>query len=130
MKLQGRKQRRSGAMLVLVALCVVLLIGFCALAIDLGLVAVARSQCQNAADAAAMAGARTLNGDSANNNNYDNAGPNAVAAATANYVMNALITSSQVTVTMGSYSYDTNLLKFVPMIPRGNGEPWTLARVQ
>ena len=34
--------------------------GFVALAIDLGLIAVAKTQCQNSADAAAMAGARSL----------------------------------------------------------------------
>ena len=62
-------QSRRGALLPLLALALLGLIGLLALAIDIGMVAVARSQCQNAADAAAMAGARTINGNDADNYN-------------------------------------------------------------
>jgi uncharacterized membrane protein len=41
--------------------------GFVALAIDLGVIAVAKTQCQNSADAAAMAGARGLDGTAGQN---------------------------------------------------------------
>jgi hypothetical protein len=60
-----------------------------ALAVDIGLIAVARSQCQNAADSAAMAGARTFNGNGSTtvNFNYDQVAPNAVAAAVANKIL-------------------------------------------
>ena len=75
------------------------IMAFMALAIDLGMLAVARTQCQDAADAAAMAGARTLNGVTANsaNNNYSNVSPNAIAAVTANSVLGKSLTSSQLT---------------------------------
>jgi Flp pilus assembly protein TadG len=48
---------------------------FVALGVDVGRVAVARVQCQNAADVAAMAAVRQLNGDAATNNNYNAAAP-------------------------------------------------------
>src|SRR3954463_4513168 len=58
---RSRKARR-GATLPLVALAIVGMCSFVALGVDVGRVAVARLQCQNAADVAAMAGARALNG--------------------------------------------------------------------
>src|SRR5262249_2437905 len=65
-----RQPRRRGMVLPLVALCLFALIGLLALAIDIGMSAVGRNQCQNAADATAVAGARTIPGDSTNNYNY------------------------------------------------------------
>ena len=50
------RTRRRGTILPIVALALVGLCGFVALAIDVGMVLVARTQVQNAADAAAMAG--------------------------------------------------------------------------
>ena len=61
------KIRRRGAILPLFALMLVGLVGFLALAIDIGIVAVAETQCQNAADNAALAGTRALNGTSSGN---------------------------------------------------------------
>ena len=52
---------RKGTVLPLFCLMAFALFGFVAIAIDLGLLAVARTECQNAADAAALAGARELN---------------------------------------------------------------------
>ena len=72
-----RRNSRRGAVLVLLLVSLITLLTFVALAIDLGMLAVARTQCQDAADAAAMAGARTLNGMTATNNNYSAAAPNA-----------------------------------------------------
>ena len=131
MILHYRASRRRGAILVLVAACIVVLTGMVALAIDVGIAAVTRSQCQNAADAGAMAGARTFNGDDTTTNNLANAAPNAIAAATANQVLSTDITSSQVTVQVGSYSYDSTLSppRFVSMIPKATNDPYTLARV-
>ncbi len=45
-----------------IAICLVGICGFVALAIDVGRVAVAKVECQAAADVAAMAGVRTLSG--------------------------------------------------------------------
>ena len=58
-----RTARRPASVLPLVALCIMAMVGFVALAVDVGVIAATRTQCQNAADAAAMAGARTINGD-------------------------------------------------------------------
>lgn len=49
-----------GAVAVLVAICLVVLIGFVAFAIDLNHLMTAKNELQNAADAGALAGARTL----------------------------------------------------------------------
>src|SRR5262245_66654063 len=54
----GRDER--GAVLVHAALAMLLLIAFSALAIDYGALMVSRRQAQNAADAAALAGALSL----------------------------------------------------------------------
>src|SRR5436305_5686969 len=74
---------RSGAVLPLVAVCFIIVFGFVALAIDLGIMAIGRNQAQNAADSAATAGARAFTGDSSNNYNYT-AVPNAAFLAAAN----------------------------------------------
>jgi len=79
---KNRSKRRDGVVLVLIVLILVTMMTFVALAIDLGMLAVARTQCQDAADSAAMAGARALNGNSSNNNNYAAATPAALAATT------------------------------------------------
>ena len=55
-------RRRRGVTLPLIAVCVVGLCGFVALAVDVGRMSLARLQCQCAADVAATAGARSLNG--------------------------------------------------------------------
>src|SRR5947209_7518361 len=57
---------RRGSIVPLLALSVIGLLTLVALAADIGLVAVARNHCQNAADVGAMAGVRVLNGDSSN----------------------------------------------------------------
>src|SRR5438128_2742982 len=89
MRYQTRQARRRGMVLPLVAMCCVALLGMVALAIDIGRIAVARNQCQNAADAAAMAGARTISGDSSSNYNISAVPGNAVSAAIANKVFAA-----------------------------------------
>src|SRR5919109_2069417 len=95
MRIESKNSRRVGAVLPLVTVCLIGLLGFVALAIDIGMMAVARSQAQSAADIAALAGARTLNGQPGNNR--PNAELEAREAATANYVLGAPITEGQVT---------------------------------
>ncbi len=124
----ARLNGRPGVVLPLVLISLVALLGFVALAIDLGMMAVARSQAQTAADAAAMAGARTLNGDTTNNNNYTSAVTNATTTATENMILSQSIQTSDVTVDVGSYSYDTTQNKFVEMIPRNPNDNWSLVR--
>lgn len=67
----SRLQDQKGVSAVIIAICIVMLIGFVALAIDIGHIAVARNELQNAADAGALAGARYLysdNGEAINPN--------------------------------------------------------------
>ncbi len=125
-----RTKSRSGAVLVLVLVAIVTLFTFVALAIDLGMLAVARTQLQDAADVGAMTGARSLNGDTAANNNYAAAAPNAVTAATANTVLSKPISSGQVSVQIGRYVYVPAAQRFEGVIPGPANENWSMAVAQ
>jgi hypothetical protein len=63
MVMQRNPCRQSGAILVMTTFFIVLLLGFSALAIDLGRLYVLRTEMQNAADAAALAAAAELDGN-------------------------------------------------------------------
>jgi Flp pilus assembly protein TadG len=129
MRFTSQVRQRRGTVLPLVVFCVVILLGMVALAIDVGMMMVAKNQCQNAADAAAMAGARSLTGNVSANNNYASAGPAAVAAAEANSILSHPIQSGQVVVTIGSYSYDATSGSFVAYpSSKGPNDNWTLAQ--
>ena len=104
MTLNQRRPRRRGSILPLVVLTMVAMCGFVALSIDLGLIAVAKTQCQNSADAAAMAGARALDG-STSQNIGDTSTPGtskyiAQQTATANLVLNSAIPAANITLTV------------------------------
>ncbi len=60
--MQRAPSRQSGAILMMTILFLILLLGFAALALDLGRLYVLRTEMQNAADAAALAAARELDG--------------------------------------------------------------------
>ncbi len=121
---------RRGTVLVLFVLGLTAITAFVALSIDLGMLALARTQVQDAADAAAMAGARALNGNTASgaNNNYSNVLPTATTAATNNSVLGKTIQSSQLTVQIGRYTYDSTDERFEGQIPGPSGENWTLVK--
>ena len=129
------KQRvsRRGTVLPLLALCLISLFSFVALAVDLGMLAVARTDCQNAADIAALAGARQLNNKPASvNNNKTNAIAQANAAVTVNYDIGASFANSQVqSVTVGQYNYDTTAQTFSVSYPASiaAGQSWTAMEV-
>lgn len=55
-------RRQHGAVALIVALCLVLLVGMLGLVMDLGHLYVTKTELQNAADAAALSGAKELNG--------------------------------------------------------------------
>jgi hypothetical protein len=134
MKCQETAPRR-GSILPLVAVSAVALMGFTALAVDVGMLMVARTECQIAADAAAMAGARTLNGDVSVNNNYVNAVPNALLAATNCSVLSNPVQASQVSCEVGFYAYNRATQQFGPILPSSGGslptdENWSLVRAQ
>jgi hypothetical protein len=58
------KSRQQGAVAIIVAICLVVLIGMLGLVLDLGHLYVAKSQLQNVADASALSGAKELDGTS------------------------------------------------------------------
>lgn len=143
-----RAAARRGSVLPMVAICMVPMIGMLALAIDIGMVAVARSQAQNAADSGAMAGARTITGNTGQN--LGNAPVNAITAATSNSIFGNYVqgspksisnpsadtyVSGQVTVQCGGFSYVYNdgnpaaegFQLTMPGVP--TGEPYSSVQV-
>ncbi len=115
MRIHVRTSARRGAILPYVAVSLLALCGFIALAIDLGMVMVAKTQTQNAADAAAFAAARTLTGGA--NANTTQATANGQAAGAANRVLGTSITAANVTMTHGAYHYDPSSQTFYPQFP-------------
>jgi Putative Flp pilus-assembly TadE/G-like len=107
--------RRTGTILPLLALALMGLMGMVALAIDIGLIAVARTQVQGAADIAALTGARLLNGDSTVTYNIGSSNTSAVSAATYNTILGQSVASSEVAIRTGQYTYDTTAQKFNPI---------------
>jgi hypothetical protein len=107
------------------------LLSFAALAIDLGLMVVARTQCQAAADAAALAGCRTINGSQGNN--VPAAIAMAQSVATSNTVLNNSITPAQVAnVQAGIYQYNTSTNSFQAIFGQtpGANQNYGLLQVQ
>jgi Flp pilus assembly protein TadG len=122
----GRERRRSGSIIPLLALTVVLLCGFTALAIDVGMLTIAKTQTQNAADLAALTAARTLNGN-CSVSQYNNAAAttNAQNILTYNAILQQTIQSSQLSLTYGSYDYNQTSQSFSANYPPTTGKPWT-----
>jgi Flp pilus assembly protein TadG len=118
---------RRGAVLPLFVLMLVGLVGFLALAIDIGIVAVAETQCQNAADNAALAGCRSLNG--ASNGNTSGASTTAQAAAAINPILSKAATASQVSIQHGAYHYDYSSQTFTPTFPPVSPDNYNLTQV-
>jgi Flp pilus assembly protein TadG len=131
MLLRNNAVRRRGSLVPLAAVSLVALMGMIALGVDLGMIAVARTQCQNAADLAALAGTRLLNGNSPNNN-LTAAQNFASSMATANSVLSVPLTNSQITVTTGVYRYNSTSQQFAADFSGTKlaGESWTAMQVQ
>jgi len=127
------KQTRRGTIVPVMALCVTGLFGFVALAVDLGILAVTRTQCQNAADAAALAGARQLdNASTSMNNNATSADTQARGTVTSNRQLNAQFTAGNIAaVDIGTYTYNTSTQKFVTSFTgtKAASDSWTAVRV-
>ncbi|HEX4590315.1 MAG TPA: pilus assembly protein TadG-related protein, partial [Gemmataceae bacterium] len=131
--MKQRSDRRAGSILPLVVICLIALMGMVALAIDVGLVAVARTQAQDAADAAALAGARMLSGDTSsasNLNNVNTAVTSAQTAATNNSLLGRAVAASAVNTQAGIYTYDTASKQFVASFPNAPGaNAWSVMKV-
>src|SRR5580700_11302230 len=115
MRQHVRATTRHGVIVPYVALSLVALLGFLALAIDLGMVMVAKTQAQNAADAAAFAGARTLSGGASANTSQATTNGQAVAAA--NNVLGSSVPAANVAMKHGAYHYDSTSQTFSPQFP-------------
>jgi len=98
-----------------------------ALSVDLGMYSVARAQCQAAADAAAVAGARTLN--TGTSDNLSQATTTATNLAMKNTILGGGILGSDVSVRHGTYHYDFNSQTFYPLFPPGANENYNLTEV-
>jgi Flp pilus assembly protein TadG len=131
MLLRSKSSRRPGSILPLMAVSLIALMGLIALGVDLGMLAVARTQCQNAADLAALAGTRMLNGNSTNNN-LTAAQAFATSCATSNSVLSVPLTSSQITTTTGIYTYNSTSQQFTADFSGSKpaNQSWTAMQVQ
>jgi Flp pilus assembly protein TadG len=114
--------------ILLFALSMATLMAFVALAIDLGAMEMASTQVNDAADAAAMAGARALNGNTAVNNNYSGVAPASQQAVTHNTVMGAALTASQVSVNIGRYTYVAADQQFEGQFPGPSTQNWNMVQ--
>lgn len=103
-----RPFRRPGTVLPMLGVCLIALFAFVALAVDLGVLAVSRTQCQNAADVAALVGTRTINNkDGVSFNNLPAAVAEARESVTTNPHLSQLFGSGQVSkIEVGQYLYD------------------------
>jgi hypothetical protein len=109
-----------------VAISLVALCGFTALAVDVGMLVVAKAQCQNAADTAALTGSRSIDGSPSSN--LSTATANAKNAAMANSVLTQQVQSSDVTIQNGAYHYDPTAQSFSPQFPPQSPDNYNLTQ--
>ncbi len=113
----GKRLRRSqdGRVVLLAAMMIVVLIGFAALVVDIGMVATANSELQNAMDSAALAGAsKLLEGD------YDQARALAIEYAARNTILGQPLTLDPNNgVVFGVYDMDTSTFTPLSDLPAG-----------
>jgi Flp pilus assembly protein TadG len=126
MRARGLLVRRRGTIVPFLVVSLVALCGFLAFAIDVGLLVSAKTQCQNAADAAAMAGARSIDGSPSSN--LTTATANAKAAAMANTILGESVQDADVTIQHGAYHYDPTAQTFTPQFPPVSPDNYNLTR--
>jgi Flp pilus assembly protein TadG len=123
----SRRHGRRGTVVPYLALTIVALLGFLALAIDLGMVALAKAQAQNAADLAALTAMRTVTGDPTVSYNVPTATTNAQNVLSYNAILGQAIQPSQLALTYGTYDYDQTSQTFIANYPGTSGRPTTAA---
>jgi Flp pilus assembly protein TadG len=119
------KKLRLGIVLPIIAVAIVALVGLVSLAVDVGRLVVAKTECRAAADAAAIAGARSLDGTQ----NLTGATASAVAATADYLILGESIAADEVAVEHGSYHYDVGAEKFYPQIPAVAPDNYNLTKV-
>jgi Putative Flp pilus-assembly TadE/G-like len=117
--------RRRGVVLPVVAILIVVMVGFLALAIDGGMLAIAKTQVQQTADLAALTAMRTMNGNASINYNQPAALTNAQNVVTYNVVLGQALSSSQLQLSFGSYDYNQTAGTFQANFPPLTGSPET-----
>jgi Flp pilus assembly protein TadG len=121
----ARPAVRRGTVIPTLALTLVGLIGFVGLAIDMGMLVVAKAQVQNAADLAALTAARTLTGDPTVNYNKGPATSNAQTFVGANNVLGQAVQPAQLQLDFGTYDYNQTTQTFSANFPPTPGVPLT-----
>lgn len=114
---RDRLGRRRGTVMPLVVITIIAQVAFLALAIDLGMLAIAKTQVQQAADLVALAAARSLNGATAGNYNQSVATSNAQAIVSRNYVLGQKLQASQLQMSFGTYDYNQTSQTFSANFP-------------
>jgi Flp pilus assembly protein TadG len=123
--ISGLSSRRRGTVLPLVVLTMMVLLGFLALAVDLSMLAIAKTQVQQAADLVALTAARSLNGNASVSYNQTEAATNAQNVLSYNVILGSSIQSSQLTLAFGSYDYSQSTQSFSPSFPPKSGSTTT-----
>ncbi len=128
------RHSRPGSVLPTLGVCLIALFGFVALAVDLGMLAVSRTQCQNAADVAALVGARNLNNqENTTDTNRTAAIDAARSAAKANPHLSRYVIDGEIaSVTPGQFKYDSSTQRFKVSYPGSvtAGDSWSAVRVE
>lgn len=118
--------KRPGAIIPLMAILLIGIIGVTALAVDIGALTVAKNQAQSIVDAAAFAGARTLNGKT--DNNVAQVPFSISSTVSKMVVLNQA--PSEVKHKLGTYSYDSNAKNFkIILDTKKTGESWSAVQV-
>lgn len=112
MRMQAKKLTRRGTIVPAMALFIMGLLGMVALAVDIGLIAIARTEAQNCADAAALSGARMLDGRADYQYNIAQSVSTAKQVAGYNKILNQSVQPSEVSIKTGVYRYNTTLQRF------------------
>ena len=131
-RVRHEAQRQRGAIAVIVALLLSVLLGFCALAVDIALGFVVRSELQNAADAAALAGAAKLFDPAAPATSLDWSGATTAAANAVALNQSSGITLEDATVVPGYWSVTggSGELQSLPATPAAGDAPAVLVTVR
>lgn len=143
MRVRLTPARRRGNILPLLALTVTLLFAFVALAIDVGVLTIARTEAQSACDAGALAGARVLHNRQGHVEN-DKSAASTVAQNTVLQNINVYVQQNRKytvadnmtfpsgnAIDVGQYNYNTTTQRFEPSFPTTNGGlSWTALRVR
>jgi Flp pilus assembly protein TadG len=122
-KIKGSATPQKGAVTVLVALLLPVLLGLGALAVDLAYLHVVRNELQNDADAAAMAGARKLFTKGASALDWSGAATTASSAINLNRAAGHALADGQVLTGYWDTTQTSKGLQILPMTPGATDAP-------